>query len=495
MGKPTGFLDYPCLSQSDRQPLERIRDFNEFHGHFDYDTQKNQAARCMDCGVPYCQFGMNIAGMTSGCPLHNLCPEWNDLVSIGNYDEAYARLRKTNVFPEFTSRVCPALCEKACTCSLHDGAVHTRDNEYAIVEHAYASGLVKADVPAVRTGKKVAVIGSGPAGLAVADVLNHRGHQVTVYEKEDRIGGLLMYGIPNMKLDKKVIDRRVNLMKEEGVTFKTGVDVGKDLSLKELKKQYDRIILAVGAKQPRDLKAEGRDAAGIYFAVDFLRANTKSLLDSNFEDHAYIEAKDKDVVIVGGGDTGNDCVGTCIRHGAKSVIQLEMTDEPSVARTANNPWPEWPKVLKTDYGQEEAIAVFGNDPRIYDTTVKEFHKDEKGNLKSVTIVKLSWTKDEATGRMNMHEIEGSQVEVPCQLLIIAAGFVGCESYVPEAFGVETTPRGAIAADRFETKVKGVYACGDAHTGQSLVVKAIRQGLECAKQVDISLMGYSNISVQ
>ena len=366
-------------------PKKRIQHFNEFHTPLSKEEQELQGARCMACGVPFCQSGKLLAGMASGCPLHNLVPEWNDLIYNGNWKEAYLRLKKTNNFPEFTSRVCPALCENACTCGLNGDPVSTKENEYAIIENAYSEGYAAAKPPVVRTGKKVAVIGSGPSGLAAADLLNQRGHQVTVFERSDRVGGLLMYGIPNMKLEKQIIDRKIAIMKKEGVTFVTGTDIGKDIKASKLLHDFDRVVLACGASNPRDINAPGRDARGIYFAVDFLKANTKSLLDSNFEDKKYVETKGKNVVIIGGGDTGNDCVGTSIRHGAKSVTQIEMMPKAPDKRAENNPWPEWPKVCKTDYGQEEAIAVYGHDPRIYESTVKEFIKDKNGNLKAVKI--------------------------------------------------------------------------------------------------------------
>ena len=355
MGKPTGFLDYERKTAVAIDPTERVKNFHEFHLPLSLEEQQEQGARCMSCGVPFCQAGMTIMGMTSGCPLHNLIPEWNDLVYRGNWEQAYQRLKKTNNFPEFTSRVCPALCEAACTCGHYGESVTTKENEHGIIEYAYAHGYADAKPPKVRTGKKVAVIGSGPSGLAAADQLNKRGHEVTVYERDDRIGGLLMYGIPNMKLEKEVIDRKVNIMKQEGVTFVTGVDVGRDVKAAKLLKDYDRVILACGAKHPRDIKAAGRDAKGIYFAVDFLGGVTKSLLDSDLKDKKYVDVKDKHVVIIGGGDTGNDCVGTSIRLGAASVTQLEMMPKAPDKRAENNPWPEWPKVCKTDYGQEEAI--------------------------------------------------------------------------------------------------------------------------------------------
>ncbi len=440
MGKPTGFMDYKREVSKAAQPKDRIKDFNEFHEHLPQEKQQMQGARCMECGVPFCQAGMNICGMTSGCPLHNLVPEWNDLVYTGNWKQAYNRLKKTNSFPEFTSRVCPALCEAACTCGLNGEPVATKENEYAIIENAYAEGYAAAKPPKVRTGKRVAVVGSGPAGLAVADQLNKRGHSVTVYERSDRIGGLLMYGIPNMKLEKKIVERKVKIMEEEGVTFLTGTDVGKDVKAEALLKEYHKVVLACGASNPRDIQAAGRDAKGIYFAVDFLKANTKSLLDSRLEDGKYVNARDKNVVIIGGGDTGNDCVGTVIRHGCKSVTQIEMMPKAPDTRAENNPWPEWPKVCKTDYGQEEAIAVFGHDPRIYESTVKEFVKDKNGSLKAVKTVKLAWEKEEATGRMVRKEVEGSEQTLPAEIVLIAAGFLGTQKYVSDAFKVELDGR-------------------------------------------------------
>ncbi|NBJ92401.1 glutamate synthase subunit beta [Parablautia muri] len=496
MGKPTGFMEYKREVSKDVAPKERIKNFNEFHEHLSMERQQLQGARCMECGVPFCQSGMNVGGMASGCPLHNLVPEWNDLVYMGNWKQAYNRLVKTNSFPEFTSRVCPALCEAACTCGLNGESVATKENEYAIIENAYLEGYADPKPPKVRTGKTVAVVGSGPSGLAVADQLNKRGHSVTVFERSDRIGGLLMYGIPNMKLEKHIVERKVKVMEAEGVTFLSGADVGKDVKAEKLLKDYDRVVLACGASNPRDINAPGRDAKGIYFAVDFLKVNTKSLLDSNFQDGKFINTKDKNVVIIGGGDTGNDCVGTSIRHGCKSVTQIEMMPKAPEERAQDNPWPLWPKVLKTDYGQEEAIAVFGQDPRIYESTVKEFVKDKNGNLKGVKIVKLSWEKED-TGRMSSKEVAGSEKILPAEIVLIAAGFLGSQKYVTDAFKVDLDQRTNVntAPGRYETSVKNVFTAGDMHRGQSLVVWAIREGREAAKAVDESLMGYTNLMVQ
>lgn len=497
MGKPTGFMEYKREVSKSQEPRVRVTHFQEFKEHLPREKQQLQGARCMECGVPFCQAGMMICGMASGCPLHNLVPEWNDLVYSGNWERAYNRLKKTNNFPEFTSRVCPALCEAACTCGLNGDPVSTKENEYAIIENAYEEGYAGPKPPKVRTGKRVAIVGSGPSGLAAADQLNKRGHQVTVFERSDRVGGLLMYGIPNMKLEKQIIDRKIKIMEEEGVSFVTNTDVGRDIKADKLLHDFDRVILACGASNPRDIKAPGRDAKGIYFAVDFLKANTKSLLDSDFEDKTYVDTKGKHVVIIGGGDTGNDCVGTSIRHGCKSVTQIEMMPKAPDKRAENNPWPEWPKICKTDYGQEEAIALFGHDPRIYEATVKEFIKDKDGKLKAVKLVKLAWEKDPETGRMNMKEIPGSEKLLDADIVLIAAGFLGAQKYVTDAFKVELNERTNVktAPGAYKTSVDNIFVTGDMHRGQSLVVWAIREGREVARAVDESLMGYSNLVVQ
>lgn len=493
MGKTGGFLDFERKTSQALEPTIRIKNYNEFHIPLSKDEQRKQGARCMDCGVPFCQNGQMIAGMASGCPLHNLIPEWNDLVYQDNYKVALQRLLKTNVFPEFTCRVCPALCEKACTCSLNGDAVSVKENERAIIEFGYTNHLIKAQKDIARTNKKIAIIGSGPSGLACADKLNKRGHNVTVFERNDRVGGLLMYGIPNMKLEKHIIDRRINIMKEEGVEFIVNQNITKEEQANTLLKEYDAVVLACGASNPRDIKVAGREASGIYFAVDFLKSTTKALLDNELSKD-FINAKNKNVLVIGGGDTGNDCVGTSIRHGCKSVLQLEMLPQPPIKRADDNPWPEWPKVLKTDYGQEESIAVFKKDPRIYQTTVKQFIKNDKNEVIKAELVKLEFIYNENTGRLDMREIAGSEYLVDCDMVLIAAGFLGAQANVAKAFNVKLDARTNIIADEInhKTNIDKVFATGDVRRGQSLVVWAMKEGMDTARAIDEYLMGYSNI---
>ncbi len=493
MGKPTGFLEDRRQGNPAEPPKERILHWKEFHPMLPEQERCRQGGRCMECGVPFCQSGVQLGGMYTGCPLHNLVPEWNDLLYTGNGDMALDRLHKTNNFPEFTGRVCPAPCEAACTCGLNGDPVTIKDNELAIVEEGFSKGLIAPRPPKVRTGKRIAVVGSGPAGLAAADQLNRRGHMVTLFERDDRPGGLLMYGIPNMKLEKAVVYRRVELLLAEGVELRTGVDIGRDIKAEELLGEYDAVLLCCGAKQARDLNVTNRELKGVHFAVDFLSATTRSLLDCDLTDGNYISAKGKRVVIIGGGDTGNDCVGTSIRHGCKSVVQIEMMPKAPDRRAEDNPWPQWPRVCKTDYGQEEAIALFGRDPRVYQTTVKELKGDAKGNLKAVVTVKVETRVEH--GSMVMEEVVGSQEELPCDLLLIAAGFLGSEAYVAEAFGVRLDGRSnvATAPESYATNVEKVFAAGDMRRGQSLVVWAIAEGRAAARQIDKYLMGYTNLN--
>lgn len=495
MGKPTGFMEYKRLLPQDISPMERIKNWDEFHTHFSDEEQQLQGARCMECGIPFCHMGQLIKGAAAGCPINNLIPEWNDLIYNGQWDEAYLRLRKTNNFPEFTGRVCPAPCEGSCTVGINEPQVTIKNNECYIIDKAWRDGKISPTIPKLRTGKKVCVVGSGPSGLACADQLNQAGHLVTVYEREDRVGGLLMYGIPNMKLDKSVITRRVNLMKEEGVTFITGIEVGKDIKTSELNAQFDAIVLCGGATKPRDLNAPGREFNGIHFAMDFLRENTRSLLNNDEKGHGKIFdgtpiiAKDKNVIVIGGGDTGTDCVGTSIRHGCKSVKQIEIMPKPSETRKDGNPWPEWPMVLKTDYGQEEAINLYGADPRTYLTTVKKFNSDANGNVKSVSTVEVEWKKT-SDGRMIPAEIENSEKELPADLVLLAMGFLGPEDTIACELELERDARSNIKADFgfYKTNIDKVFAAGDMRRGQSLVVWAIREGREAARECDRFLQG-------
>lgn len=482
MAKPTGFMEY-CRNENETiEPKKRIQNYEEFHYPLNSSLRKQQGARCMNCGVPFCQSAITINNAVTGCPLHNLIPEWNDEIYHENIDQALSRLFKTNSFPEFTGRVCPALCEKACVCGLNDDPVTIKDNELYIIETAFEKGLVEAKIPQNRSDKKIAVIGSGPAGLSVANRLNQRGHNVTVYEKDDRLGGLLMYGIPNMKLDKKIIERRIELMKAEGIVFHPNVNVGVDITKKELLDEYDAIVLCCGARQPRDLNVINRDCEGIYFAVDYLSSTTKALLNDNKD---YIDAKDKNVVVVGGGDTGNDCVATAIRHGCTSVVQLEIM--PKLPDENKEPWPQWPRVNKVDYGQEESIAIFDRDPRLYQTTVKECI-EEDGKLVALKIVDVKMTDGQ------MIEVSGSERVILADMLLIAAGFTGVEEQLKETMQLETTKRNTVVTKPFsyQTNEDKIFVAGDVRRGQSLVVWAIKEGNDCAKEVDEYLMGYSNL---
>lgn len=493
MGKPTGFMEFKREVPVEQDPLSRIAHFGEFHEHMPEDKLRTQGSRCMDCGIPYCHTGKLINGMAAGCPVHNLIPEWNDLVYRGLWRDALDRLHKTNNFPEFTGRVCPAPCEGSCTVGLNGSPVTIKNMERSIVDKGFEEGWIKAEPPVTRTGKKVAVIGSGPSGLAAAAQLNKAGHTVTVFERSDRVGGLLMYGIPNMKLEKTLVQRRVDLLAEEGVTFITSTEVGKDYPVEKLKAEFDAIVLCGGATKGRDLPTEGRELKGIHLAMEFLHKNTKSLLDSNLEDGQYISAEGKNVIVIGGGDTGTDCVGTSIRHGCTSVHQFEIMPQAPETRAANNPWPEYPKVLKTDYGQQEAAAKFGGDPRQYLVSTKRFVGDENGHVKEVHTVLIEWKKD-ASGRFAPVEVPGSEKVFPTQLVLLALGFTGPENQLIDQLGVEKDERSNAKAEygKYRTNVDGVFAAGDMRRGQSLVVWAINEGREAAREVDRYLMGSSNL---
>ena len=446
----------------------------------------------MDCGTPFCHTGELISGMASGCPVNNLIPEWNDLIYRGLWQEALDRLHKTNNFPEFTGRVCPAPCEGSCVLGINNPPVTIKNIECSIIDHGWDQGWVKPQPPEKRTGKKIAIVGSGPAGLSAAAQLNKAGHSVTVYEKDDRPGGLLMYGIPNMKLDKeKVVLRRVKLLEEEGVKFVCNSTIGKDIPAETLVNDNDAVILAIGAGKPRDLPIEGRSLKGINFAMDFLTANTKAVLSDNPEE--FISAKGKDVVIIGGGDTGTDCVGTSIRHGCNSVTQLEIMPQPPEIRAKNNPWPEYPKIYRLDYGQEEAAAKFGNDPRVYTTTATKFEGDSEGNVIAVHTVEVEWARDEQ-GRFTPNPIKGTEKRLPAQLVLLAMGFLGPEQLLLEQMGLEKDNRSNIKAEygEYATSIPNVFAAGDCRRGQSLVVWAFNEGRGVAKECDRFLMGYTDL---
>ena len=493
MGKPTGFIEFERELPADRSPLSRIKDWKEIHLHLPEENLKTQGSRCMDCGVPFCHTGRLISGMASGCPVNNLIPEWNDLVYRGLWREALERLHKTNNFPEFTGRVCPAPCEGSCVLGINNPPVTIKNIEVSIIDKAWEEGWVTPQPPAKRTGKKVAIIGSGPAGLSAAAQLNRAGHTVTVFERADRPGGLLMYGIPNMKLDKQeVVQRRLSLLEDEGVKFVCNTTVGGNYPAENLAKEFDATILCTGATKPRDLPIPGRELKGIHFAMDFLTANTKAVLDGSRGEN-YISAEGKDVVIIGGGDTGTDCVGTSLRHGCKSLLQLEIMAKPPLERAGNNPWPEWPKTYKMDYGQEEAAAKFGDDPRVYLTTATHFEGDANGNVKSVHVVDVEWKKDDK-GNFGPQKVPGTEKVLPAQLILLAMGFLGPEQPLLEALGLERDARSNVKAEheKYTTSLPGVFAAGDCRRGQSLVVWAFNEGRGAARECDRYLMGATDL---
>jgi glutamate synthase (NADPH/NADH) small chain len=492
MGKPTGFIEYLRELPLDRPALERIRDWNEFHLHLDEAKLRQQGARCMDCGVPFCHTGVLLSGMASGCPINNLIPEWNDLIYRGLWHEALDRLQKTNNFPDFTGRVCPAPCEGSCVLGITSPPVTIKNIECAIADRGWDEGWIKPEAPQVRTGKKVAVIGSGPAGLCAAAQLNRAGHLVTVFERSDRPGGLLMYGIPNMKLDKRLVQRRIDQLAQEGVSFLSNTEVGKNYPAPNLLREFDAVVLCTGATKARDLPVEGRNLKGIHFAMEFLQANTKSLLDDH-KNGSFISAEGKDVVVIGGGDTGTDCVGTALRHNCKSLAQLEILPRPPEDRARDNPWPEWPKIHRLDYGQEEAAAKFGADPRSYLTTAKKFTGDASGCVQEIHTVQIEWKRNEK-GQFVASEVAGTERVQPAQLVLLAMGFVGPEQHLLEQLGVERDPRSNVKAEyqKYSTNIRGVFAAGDARRGQSLVVWAFNEGRGAARECDRFLMGATNL---
>ena len=493
MGKPTGFIEYLRELPPEIAPGDRIRNWDEFHLSMSDEKLRTQGARCMDCGTPFCHTGTLISGMASGCPVNNLIPEWNDLVYRGLWHEALDRLHKTNNFPEFTGRVCPAPCEGSCVLGINNPPVTIKNIECSIIDKGWEAGWITAEPPTKRTGKKVAIVGSGPAGLCAAAQLNKAGHWVTVFERADRPGGLLMYGIPNMKLDKEaVVLRRLKVLEDEGVKFVCNTEIGKDLPAAALLDEFDAVILCTGSTKPRDLPIEGRQLKGIYFAMDFLTENTKAILDHH-KNGNFISAAGKDVVIIGGGDTGTDCVGTSVRHGCHSLVQLEIMPKPPLERAPNNPWPEWPKVYKMDYGQEEAAAVFGSDPRTYLATATKFEGDEAGNVKAIHTVEVEWQKNDK-GQFIPQPIPGTEKVLPAQLVLLAMGFVGPEQPLLDTLGLDRDPRGNVKADygKYTTNIPGIFAAGDCRRGQSLVVWAFNEGRGAARECDLYLMGATDL---
>lgn len=492
MGKPTGFIEYLRELPLDRPALKRIQDWNEFHLHLDEQKLRQQGARCMDCGIPFCHTGTLLNGMASGCPIHNLIPEWNDLVFRGLWEEALHRLHKTNNFPEFTGRVCPAPCEGSCVLGIHSPPVTIKSIECAIADRGWDEGWITPEPPSIRTGKKVAIVGSGPAGLCAAAQLNKAGHWVTVFERADRVGGLLMYGIPNPKLDKvRVVQRRIDQMAKEGIQFVPNTEIGVNYPADQLLREFNAVVLCTGATKPRDLPIEGRQLKGVHFAMEFLHGNTEALLDGRKA--SPISAWGKDVIVIGGGDTGTDCVGTSMRQGCRSLVQLEILPRPPMERAPDNPWPEWPKVYRMDYGQEEAAAVFGRDPRVYLTTAKKFRGDDDGNVAAVHTVEISWQKD-SKGRFTPKEVPRTEQVRPAQLVLLAMGFLGPEQPLLDQLGVERDARSNVKAEhgKFTTSRKGVFAAGDCRRGQSLVVWAFNEGRGAARECDRYLMGQTTL---
>ncbi|RUT35923.1 glutamate synthase subunit beta [Paenibacillus zeisoli] len=492
MSTPTGFMEFKRQLPGDRSPSERVKDWEEFHKHMSEEELRTQGARCMDCGTPYCHTGIDMTGGTSGCPVHNLIPEWNNLVYRGQWKDALDRLHKTNNFPEFTGRICPAPCEGSCTVGLIGQPVTIKTIEEAIIERGFEEGWVVAEPPEKRTGKRVAVVGSGPAGLACAAQLNKAGHEVTVYERSDRVGGLLMYGIPSMKLDKSVVERRVNLLVEEGVKFVTNTEIGKDIPAQQLVDEFDAVVLCGGATKPREFNIEGSDLKGVQYAMPFLNSTIKSYLDSGLQDGQYISAEGKDVIVIGGGDTGSDCVATSLRHGCRSITQFGThTKAPLERDPIQNPWPQFPNVYTLDYAQEEAKALYGEDPREFSIMTTKFVGDDEGNLKELHTIQIQRIVDE-TGRKIYQPIPGTERVFPAQMALIAIGFDGPENTIINELSLGTDRRSNVKAQygKYKTNADKVFAAGDMRRGQSLVVWAINEGREAAREVDKFLMGAS-----
>lgn len=490
MGKPTGFMEYNRQTLKERVPQERVKDWSDYTVPLSDEEVSKQGARCMDCGVPTCQTGMELEGATTGCPVNHLIPEWNDLVYRGQWKEALHREHIMNNFPEFTGAACPAPCEGACVLAINEPAVAIRTVERSIIEKGFAEGWVVPEPPKTRTGKKVAVIGSGPAGLATAAQLNKAGHYVTVFERSDRVGGLLTYGIPEMKLPYDMVMRRVKILEQEGITFITNTEVGKDYPVSSLRSDFDAVVMCGGATVHRNVDVAGRDLKGIHYAMDFLHSNTKSLLDSNLADGQFISAEGKKVIVIGGGDTGTDCLATAVRQNCRSLVQFDVYDQKGALRDeAGNPWPQYPKIHRVEYGQKEAAAAFGHDPRAFAVMTKKFVGDENGAVKEVHTVNVKLKIDEQGNRIR-EEIPGTEKVWKADLVLLAIGFSGPEQGLIQQLAVETTAKSTVKAEygKYTTNVEGVFAAGDMRRGQSLIVWAINEGREAARECDRYLMG-------
>ncbi|KQL35753.1 glutamate synthase small subunit [Psychrobacillus sp. FJAT-21963] len=483
MGKPTGFMEYEREKGKEVAPLKRVKNWSEYSTKLTDESLQRQGARCMDCGTPFCHMGIEIRGATAGCPIYNLIPEWNDLVYKGKWKEALVRLQMTNNFPEFTGRVCPAPCEGSCTLAISDPAVSIKNIERTIIDKAFENGWITPRIPSKRTGKKIAVIGSGPAGLASADELNQAGHSVTVFERSDRAGGLLMYGIPNMKLEKEIVQRRIHLLQQEGIDFVLNTEVGKDISAEQLKANFDAVILCIGAHKHRELHMEGSTSQGVYYAMDYLTTTTKSLLDSNFTDDQFINTKGKDVIVIGGGDTGADCVATAIRQKCRSIVQFGKHPQLPVSRAEDNQWPTDPNIYKLEYAYEEAAAKYGKDPREYLIQTTKMVADRNGNLKELHTIQMEKVLGE-DGFFYFKELPGTEKVWPAQYVFVAIGFEGPETSLAEQFGVNIVNKKIAASTKdYSTNIEGVFTAGDARKGQSLIVWAIKEGREVAKKVN------------
>jgi len=493
MGKLTGFMDFDRNAGKYREPAARTKDWDEFHELPSDEELKIQAARCMNCGTPFCQTGKEINHLTTGCPVFNLIPDWNDLIYKNHWKKAYDLLNATNNFPEFTGKACPAPCEGSCVLAINEPAVTIKNIEMAIIDRAFQEGWVKPKFPKISTQKNIAIIGSGPAGLACAEQLNSAGHTVTVFERDNRIGGLLMYGIPNMKLNKKTVDRRVEILKEAGVEFLINQEIGKNIEFNDLKNNYHAVVICTGAQKHRNVDLPGRDLKGIHYAMDYLTPSIQHILPPLKTNRPLISAKDKNVIVLGGGDTGTDCIGTALRQGCKSIVQFQIHKKPSEQRSDQNPWPLWPMVYTLEYGQTESKALFGQDPRTYKILTEKFVGDKNGNLKEIHTIEVNTKKDKERKTI-VEKIPGSEKIWPAELALISIGFEGPEQGFIQKAALDTDKRSNIKANTidYKTNIEGVFTAGDSRRGQSLIVWAIQEGRRAAYACDQYLMGSSSL---